>query len=70
LDGKPVKYRLANENSYTLYSAGEDGKDDGGDMTPASDTAFRDMWRRRDCVWPVPATPEEIEEHRKQAGRD
>ena len=70
MDGKPVKYRLNDENAFTLYSVGEDGKDDGGDMTLASDTTFRDMWRRRDCVWPAPATPEEVEEYRRDAGKN
>jgi len=67
MDGQPIKYRLNADGSFTLYSVGEDGKDDGGDMTLLQGTKSRDLWKRRDYVWPAPATPEEIEEYRKKA---
>jgi hypothetical protein len=70
MDGKPVKYRLNDDNTFTLYSVGEDGKDNGGDVTLASNTTFRDMWRRRDCVWPAQATRKEVEEYRRDAGKN
>jgi len=71
LDGKPVKYHRNDDGSYALYSVGEDGKDDGGDASlPPDVESSRDLWRRRDFVWPAPATPEEVETYRISAGRD
>ncbi len=70
MDGKPIKYRLNADGSFTLYSVGEDGKDDGGDLTLPEGSKSRDLWRRRDYVWPAPATPEEVEEYRRKTGQD
>lgn len=71
LDGQPIKYHRNDDGSYTLYSVGEDGKDDGGDASLAPEAESpRDLWRRRDVVWPAPATPEEVEEYRQNAGRN
>jgi hypothetical protein len=70
MDGKPIKYRLKPDGSFTLYSVGEDGKDDGGDVALPEGSKSRDLWRRRDYVWPAPATPEEVDEYRRNAGKD
>ena len=70
MDGQPIKYRLNADGSFTLYSVGEDGKDDGGDVSLPEGSKSRDLWRRRDYVWPAPATPEEVAEYRRQAGKD
>ena len=71
MDGKPVKYRPNDDGSFTLYSVGEDGKDDGGDTTLLDEKkATRSLWARKDYVWPAPATPEEVEEYRQNAGRN
>ena len=67
LDGQPIKYRLNADGSFTLYSVGEDGKDDGGDMKLSEGSKSRDLWKRRDYVWPAPATPEEVEANRRKA---
>ncbi len=48
----PLGYRLNPDGSFTLYSAGEDGRDDGGDATPPSATNRFDLWSGRDAVWP------------------
>lgn len=71
MDGKPIKYRPNDDGSFTLYSAGEDGKDDGGDTTLLDEKkATRSLWARKDYVWPTPATAEEVEEYRQNAGRN
>jgi hypothetical protein len=71
MDGKPIKYRLNPDGSFTLYSVGEDGNDDGGDSSlPPEVKNAHDLWRRRDCVWPAPATEEEVEQYRREVGKD
>jgi len=68
MDGQSVKYRREDDRSFLLYSVGEDGKDDGGDLSlPADKPNARQLWLRKDYVWPAPATPEEIEEYRREA---
>ena len=62
MDGKPLRYRLNSDGTFTLYSVGVDGKDDGGDPTPTEGRSFYSLWDERDAVWPLPATPEEIAE--------
>ena len=69
MDGKPVKYHPSEDGSVVLYSVGEDGRDDGGDLTPPAGSKSKDMWRRRDYVWPAPALPEEIEAYRKESAK-
>jgi hypothetical protein len=50
---------------------GENGKDDGGDTTPLpGKTSLRNLWDRKDFVWPSPALPEEIEAYRTRRGGD
>lgn len=71
MDGKPLRYRLNADGSFTLYSVGEDGKDDGGDTALLPDrTSTRNLWDRKDFVWPSPATPEEVEAYRKEAASE
>lgn len=75
MDGKPVRYRLNSDGTFLLYSVGEDGVDNGGDVTPRESilrsrihpwlptdahSRGKAWWLARDAVWPVPATPEEI----------
>jgi hypothetical protein len=68
MDGKPVKYRLNSDGSFTLYSVGEDGKDDGGDATLLDDKkGIHSLWARKDYVWPLPASFEEVEAYRKES---
>jgi hypothetical protein len=57
MDGQPLKYRRNTEGQFTLYSAGDDGKDDGGDSSPVK-PGSRLGWREgRDAVWPLPVLP-------------
>jgi hypothetical protein len=71
MDGKPMKYRLNSDGSFTLYSVGENGKDDGGDTSLAPDKkSTRYLWNRRDYVWPSPALPDEIEVWQKEAAKN
>jgi hypothetical protein len=53
MSAKPLGYRLNTNGSFTLYSVGEDGRDDGGDPSPHSTTNRFDLWSGRDAVWPV-----------------
>ena len=52
MNGKALSYRLNADGSFTLYSVGEDGCDDGGDPT-AAPKANLTFWSGRDAVWPV-----------------
>jgi hypothetical protein len=55
MDGKNLKYRVSHDGMFSLYSAGSDGRDDGGDPTPLqSDSGFG---RGRDTVWPTALKP-------------
>ena len=46
----PLSYRVAPEG-FLLYSAGEDGRDDGGSAAPRAGNRFG-LWEGRDAVWP------------------
>jgi hypothetical protein len=70
MDGRPLKYQLNADGSHTLYSVGEDGRDDGGDMSTTGVETTRNLWTRRDYVWPSPALPEEVEAYRKEAAKN
>lgn len=62
-DGQPLRYRLApGATQPVLWSAGENGIDDGGDPAPDGYklTARFLWWRGKDAVWPQTASPEEI----------
>ena len=55
MDGQPVRYRRYDDDTFTLYTVGENGQDDGGDPTP---TPGSDSWQRgKDIVWPKPTSP-------------
>jgi hypothetical protein len=56
VDGKPLRYRRNTEESFLLYSVGEDGVDDGGNATPPSETSSNYWTKGRDLVWPQPAS--------------
>jgi hypothetical protein len=61
-DGKPLRYWRNANNSFTLYSIGDDGKDDGGNPAPTEEHKSSSIWYSgRDWVWPQPATAEEIQ---------
>jgi hypothetical protein len=64
-DGKPLKYHSNTDGTFLLYSVGDDGRDDGGDTTPAkSSSSGTPSWswqRARDWVWPQPASPAEVQ---------
>jgi hypothetical protein len=70
MDGKMLRYRVLPQESFILYSVGEDGKDDGGNPAMSSEKQlFRRIWDGRDAVWPAAATDEEAVEamnHTKQ----
>jgi len=65
VDGQPLRYRKNAGGSFSLYSIGENGKDDGGDPSlekgVESSTYFWESPHTLDWVWPQPATPEEIQ---------
>ncbi len=51
INGRPLHYRLNTDGTFTLWSVGMDGKDDGGDATiPASKRP--EPQAARDLVWP------------------
>jgi hypothetical protein len=63
MDGKPLRYRREGEKAFTLWSVGEDLKDDGGDATWSEERAKSlnpQWWLARDAVWPQVASAEEI----------
>lgn len=70
MDGKTIKYHRTDATNFLLYSIGEDGRDDGGDLTLPAGSKSKDLWRRRDYVWPAPATSEEVEEYRREASKN
>lgn len=51
MDGRRLKYRLNTDGTFSLYSAGPDGQDDGGDLTPVQWGAG--FGKGRDTVWPT-----------------
>jgi hypothetical protein len=55
MDGQPLRYRLEPNGSFTLYSVGEDGRDDEGlarsDST-ARHGANASLWDGPHWVWP------------------
>jgi hypothetical protein len=62
MDGKPIQYLVTAPGAPVLYSVGEDGVDDHGDSSPKTpDSRAGNIWARKDCVWPEPATAAEIE---------
>jgi hypothetical protein len=55
MSAQPLRYQVAPDGSYTLYSTGTDGVDDGGDPKPVNPHAEPGLWTGRDAVWPAPA---------------
>lgn len=52
MDGRPMRYRLTNDGTFTLWSVGFDGQDNGGDPSmpdPKKQSFPKDS---RDLVWP------------------
>jgi hypothetical protein len=64
MDGQPLRYRLNANDTFTLYSVGEDLRDDGGDPSRVNvggfDKSPLPMWTARDAVWPALATDENV----------
>ncbi len=60
--GKPFRYKLNSDEDFTLYSVGDDERDDGGDATlrPGKEEYYG-LWTGRDAVWPTAATLAEIQ---------
>ena len=53
MDGNPLRYRVNADGTFTLWSIGEDLKDDGGDGSDAVPAArMGDIWERKDALWP------------------
>jgi hypothetical protein len=68
--GKPLRYRLNDDGTFTLYSVGEDGEDNGADASNANPASTSFHWQQgRDWVWPKPANQEEIESYLNQPAR-
>ena len=68
MDGKPLRYRLNADGGFTLYSVGENLADDGGDASALPDHAgSRNLWFKKDYIWPAPATPDEVAAYREEA---
>jgi hypothetical protein len=65
VDGQPLRYHLNADGTFTLYSVGLNGKDDGGDPSPGKGVRSSFFyWQNPDAldrVWPQPATPEEVQ---------
>jgi hypothetical protein len=58
MNGEPLRYRLNADGTFTLYSVGENGMDDGGDPNPTQGKRLITIWDGRDAVWPTAAPPE------------
>jgi hypothetical protein len=71
MDGKPLKYRSNGDGTFRLYSVGANFIDDGGDATLLPDEIHaRAPWARKDVVWPMPATAEELDAYRKESAKN
>jgi hypothetical protein len=65
MDGEPLRYRVEPDGRWRLYSAGLDGRDDGGEPLPAKEwNRYQSIWDGRDAVWPrIASTPARSEIH-------
>ena len=61
MDGKPLRYRPLPDGQFLLYSVGVDGEDNSGDASVPEDSGRPHWTGGRDWVWPLPASPAEIE---------
>ncbi len=55
MDGLPLRYQARADGSFTLYSVGEDLRDNGGDPLPGagkSSGQCAQNWVGQDWVWP------------------
>ncbi len=68
MNGQPLRYRVNPDGTYSLYSVGMDGIDDGGDPTQVRGVAWH-FSRGRDWVWPVPASEAEVSGAMRTSGR-
>jgi hypothetical protein len=66
MNGKPLRYHQNSDGTFTLYSVGVDGRDDGGDPTPIEGKRAYSIWKERDAVWPMPASEEDIAAFNRQ----
>jgi hypothetical protein len=64
MSGNELHYRVGAGGALTLYSVGDDGVDDGGDASTAKPRKpmYYSIWDGRDAIWPMAATPQEVEE--------
>jgi hypothetical protein len=63
VDGHPLRYQLNGDGTFLLYSIGSDNIDNGGDPNPAPGSKSVQWQRGRDWVWPLPATPAEVQNY-------
>lgn len=62
MNNQPLHYKLAVGGSAFVYSVGEDGRDDDGDVQPSdAKTTYRKIWDGKDAVWPQPASAQDAE---------
>ncbi|HEY1172336.1 MAG TPA: hypothetical protein VGH19_13295 [Verrucomicrobiae bacterium] len=52
IDGRPMRYRLNVDGTYTLWSIGFDGKDNQGDPFNPDPQKHNSLKKTRDFVWP------------------
>jgi hypothetical protein len=77
MDGKPIRYRRNSDNTFLLYSVGQNGKDDGGNasvpqQSSSHDDGYGHYWQDPaafDYVWPQPATSAEIQKYYSDQSR-
>ncbi|MGC9942932.1 MAG: hypothetical protein ABSE48_13960 [Verrucomicrobiota bacterium] len=72
MDGEPLRYRLADDGHFLLYSVGLDGVDNGGKM-PVPRERPDPGWingattePQSDIVWPLPASSTEVTAERER----
>jgi len=63
MSGMPFLYQTHADGTFTLYSVGEDGQDDGGDAMATNTVKSFDLWSGRDAVWPKALTNEPASRH-------
>jgi hypothetical protein len=73
VDGQPLRYRRNADDSFLLYSVGENGVDDGGDPSLEKGvTGSNYAWQNPhalDWVWPQPATAAEIQKYYEEQAK-
>ncbi len=58
MSGKPLCYQLNTDGTFTLYSTGSDGINNGGDATWVTG-GKTGLWTGKDAVWPAAVAAEE-----------